>query len=451
MGMVVFSRQMGHFAMASSLAMAPSSTTWNHRMASFASMYSCCVEHGTSVFPKRTDRVLPWNLSYKRKVFPFFLPPRTCSFSALASADSKVNDEKETRSQALTKKRKIVFLGTPEVAALVLKKLADASSPSNAMSQNIEGTGRSANFEIVGVVSQPGRPRGRSRIAQPSPVEAAAAAMDINSERIFVPEKATDKQFLEKLTQLEPDLCITAAYGNYLPTSFLSIPKFGTLNIHPSLLPRYRGAAPVQRALEDGLSETGVSVLYTVKEMDAGPVLAQKKVQVPEDIQSPELLTQLFEIGTNILIECLDDVWSGKAPDIAIQQDCTQATHAPKLLKDEGLLNFKWSARTCHNKVRAFAGWPGTWADFEMISLDQNSKEDIRLKIMKTRVIENCVDEFPQDPVGTVELTASSMTIKCGENSRLEVLQVQAPGRKAVKTRDFLNGLKGRSLEWVGL
>lgn len=157
-----------------------------------------------------------------------------------------------------------------QVAALVLKRLlAAAAAPDS-------------TFEVAAVVTQPPRPTGRGnrKVPQPSPVALAAAEAGLPPERVLSPERPGEAGFLDALRQLSPDLCVTAAYGNYLPSSFLAVPPHGTLNIHPSLLPAYRGAAPVQRALQDGLAVTGVTVLYTVKAMDAGPVLAQKKLPV---------------------------------------------------------------------------------------------------------------------------------------------------------------------------
>ena len=139
-----------------------------------------------------------------------------------------------------------------------------------------------ASFEVAAVVTQPPRPTGRGnrKVPLPSPVQQLAAEAGLPADRILAPERPGDAAFLEALRQLSPDLCITAAYGNYLPSSFLAIPPHGTLNIHPSLLPAYRGAAPVQRALQDGVPVSGVTVLYTVKAMDAGPILAQQKLPV---------------------------------------------------------------------------------------------------------------------------------------------------------------------------
>lgn len=338
---------------------------------------------------------------------------------------------------------KVVFLGTPEVAATVLSKLLSESKDAR------------KQFEVVAVATQPGRPKGRNRQVQPSPVEVLARTHGFEGDRIMCPQRATDPGFLEALQALAPDLCVTAAYGNYLPTKFLAIPKFGTLNIHPSLLPAYRGAAPVQRALEQGIDTTGVTVLYTVKEMDAGPILAQRQVPVHPDVQAPQLLHDLFVMGTDLLVESLPSVWSGRVSQAsAVPQDASVATHAAKVLKTEGELDFRQPALVCHNKVRAFAGWPATYYNFQVINNDDDSSgSTVELKILKTRVLGN-EDENYLKQVGGSERPVvvnspdlrNRLLVLCGDGNILEVMEVQAPGRRAVAVKDYLNGLKGKRL-----
>jgi methionyl-tRNA formyltransferase len=263
---------------------------------------------------------------------------------------------------------------------------------------------------------------------------------------------------------MQPDLCITAAYGNYLPTSFLKIPHFGTLNIHPSLLPKFRGAAPVQRALESGLSTTGVTVLYTVKEMDAGPILAQKEVQIDDDIQAPQLLHDLFVIGTDLLLYHLPRIWSGEASqDNAQAQDASQATHAAKIEKQEGILDFSsQSAYMCHSKVKGFAGWPGTVATFYIQASDSNysktNDDALDLKIIKTKVVDASLiaedtwrsddDDDDDAKCQAVAHGKQGLLVKCGDGSVLQIIEVQPPGKKPMSARSFANGLKGRKLYW---
>lgn len=158
-------------------------------------------------------------------------------------------------------RKKVVFLGTPDVAALSLELLLEASRQ-----------GKGGGFDVVRAVSNPPARTGRKKVLQPSPVQALAESAGVP---VMTPATARDEEFLAELESLEPDLCITAAYGQFLPQRFLDIPKLGTLNVHPSLLPRYRGASPVQRCLEAGEPETGVTVAFTVLKMDAGPVVRQ--------------------------------------------------------------------------------------------------------------------------------------------------------------------------------
>lgn len=323
----------------------------------------------------------------------------------------------------------MVFLGTPEVAAVVLGDiLAAAAQPDS-------------DFEVAAVVSQPGRPKGRGKrnLPQPSPVEALAIEHGIAKERIWCPEKAGEAGFLSELQDLEPHLCVTAAYGNILPRAFLEIPRRGTLNIHPSLLPMYRGAAPVQRALQDGCTESGVSVAFTVRAMDAGPILAQEKVQIDPDIQSPQLLEELFSRGTRLLLRSLPQVWTGEAAELAVPQDESAVTHAAKLTKEEGVLDFREHALIIHNKVRAFAGWPGTTAAFKIGGDNVDT-----LKILETRV-RDC-EHAPGGGGAHVAIKRQSMLVHCKEGGCLEILRLQPAGRKPMAVAAFLNGLKGRAV-----
>lgn len=319
---------------------------------------------------------------------------------------------------------------------MVLKKLVHVSREDE------------CSFDVVGVVTQPGRPKGRRNkgVPQPSPVEVFAREESL--ENILCPVKANEEDFLETMKELSPDLCITAAYGNYLPSSFLKIPKFGTLNIHPSLLPAYRGAAPVQRAIEDGLEVSGVTVLYTVKQMDAGPILGQKEYQLDRDVQAPELLNTLFNLGTDLLLEKLPDVWSGRDKEYTIAQNDDIATHAPKLGKEEGRLDFHDSALVCHNKVRAFAGWPGTYHEFEIYKDGNDVPEYAQIKILRTRLGSDGNSNAGASENGKVVFSKDAMQIICGDGNVLEVLELQSPGKKSTSAQAFKNGLTGKSIKW---
>lgn len=229
--------------------------------------------------------------------------------------------------------KNVVFMGTPEVGALSLQGLITAS--------------KNNNFRIVAAVTQP-----PTQTNHGSRISAVHSIADLHDIPVFVPDNTKDESFLEAMRALNIDLCITAAYGNYLTKSFLSIPRLGTVNIHPSLLPRYRGAAPVQRCLENGDTVTGVTILFTITKMDAGPIISQEKYYLTGQEKATELLPTLFKMGTNLLIKNLPQIF-----DQSIQiypQDERLATKATKLsMENDSIINFEnLSANQIHNHVR---------------------------------------------------------------------------------------------------
>ncbi|GBG88771.1 hypothetical protein CBR_g48389 [Chara braunii] len=379
-----------------------------------------------------------------------------CSCSAADQPASSREDSHSQEGNEVTDKKnqRIVFLGTPQVAAGVLDSLLDASSFEDSL------------FEVVGIVTQPPSSRGRGRkrgTLLPSPVAELAAERGLSSESILSPEKASEEKFLLRLSELSPDLCVTAAYGNLLPQRFLSIPRCGTLNIHPSLLPLYRGASPVQRALEAGERVSGVSVAFTVLAMDAGPILAQEEVIIDDEIKAPELLENLFRLGTALLLQELPAVFSGDAAKRAKPQDPSKKTTATKVRPEEGQLLFHQDAWVLHNKVRAFAAWPGTKATFRVERADaaasngDNTDELIVVKIVTTRAkrpekmeeqttsnaAEGCEEDLVRGVGREVVFAEDALKVRCRNDSILEILDVQPPGKRAMTAKDFWNGLRG--------
>ncbi|XP_010316070.1 uncharacterized protein [Solanum lycopersicum] len=349
---------------------------------------------------------------------------RFCSFNVTASSSAITST---------TKKKRLVFLGSPQVSASVLDALFNASAAPDSL------------FEITAIVTQPPSGRDRGRKVMPSPVAQHALDRGFPSDLIFTPVKAGEEAFLFNFKSLEPELCVTAAYGNILPTKFLNIPSKGTVNIHPSLLPLYRGAAPVQRALEDGVKETGVSLAYTVRKLDAGPVIACERVTIDDQIKAPDLLDLLFNLGSKLLIRELPSIFDGSASGIAEEQDDSKATLAPKITPEESWLSFDDDAQVLHNKVRAFAGWPGTRARLKVIDPNNGESSIIELKIITTRIYGgiNSQDIEAND----VLFTKSSLVIPCGGGTALEVLEIQLPGKRAVNAAAFWNGLRGQMLK----
>ncbi|KAL3813303.1 hypothetical protein ACJIZ3_014571 [Penstemon smallii] len=347
---------------------------------------------------------------------------RFCSISAAASSPPLTSH-----------KKRLVFLGSPQVSASVLDALFYASSAADSL------------FEIAAIVTQPPSGRDRGRKVLPSPVAQHAMDKGFPSDLIFTPVKAGEESFLSSFKALEPELCITAAYGNILPTKFLKIPSMGTVNIHPSLLPLYRGAAPVQRALQEGVRETGVSLAYTVRQLDAGPVIVYEKVGINDQIKAPELLELLFLQGSKLLIRELPSIIDGSAKAKALAQDESKATLAPKITPEESWLSFDENAITLHNKVRAFAGWPGTRAKVSVIDPRSGQQNTIELKIITTRVYGNC--ETQSGELDDVKFAKGSLIFPCGGGTALEVLEVQLPGKKVVNAASFWNGLRGQKLK----
>ncbi|KAG2383893.1 uncharacterized protein HKW66_Vig0256750 [Vigna angularis] len=242
-------------------------------------------------------------------------------------------------SASTTTKKPLVFLGAPQVSAIVLDTLLNASASPHSL------------FEVAAIVTQPPARRDRGKKLALSPLATHALDRGFSPDLIFTPDKAGDDVFLSNLKALQPHLCITAAYGNILPTKFLDIPPLGTVNIHPSMLPLYRGAAPVQRALQDGVKETGVSLAFTVRALDAGPIIATETIQVDDQIKAPDLLELLFHKGSELLIRELPSILDGSAILKAQPQDDSKATLAPKINSDESWLSFDEEAYVLHNKV----------------------------------------------------------------------------------------------------
>ncbi|KAG4191185.1 hypothetical protein ERO13_A07G076300v2 [Gossypium hirsutum] len=353
-------------------------------------------------------------------------------FNAAASSSSITPSSSTTT--ITSKKKSLVFLGSPQVSATVLDALFNASAAP------------SSSFEVTAIVTQPPSRRDRGRKVMLSPVAQYALDRGFPSDLIFTPESAGEETFLSNLRALQPELCITAAYGNILPTKFLNIPPLGTVNIHPSLLPLYRGAAPVQRALQDGVKETGVSLAFTVRALDAGPVIARERIEVDDQIKAPDLLALLFSEGSKLLICKLPSIFDGSAKVNAEPQDDSKVTLAPKISPEESWLSFDEEALILHNKVRAFAGWPGTRAKVLVIDDESSNNHNIlELKIITTRVGSN--DKIRDNDVHDVAFVKDALVFPCGGCTDLEVLEVQLPGKKVTSAAAFWNGLRGQKLK----
>lgn len=332
-----------------------------------------------------------------------------------------------------TESKRIVFLGTPECAASSLQLLHDYSNET------------SCPFNIVAVVTQPPARAGRNKNIMSSPVHILAEKLNIP---VLFPTTARDPEFLDKLIALKPHLCITAAYGNFLPRKFLEIPSCGTVNIHPSLLPKYRGAAPVQRCLESGDEETGVSVVFTVLKMDAGPIISQYTRKLSGNETANDMLDELFTRGTHDLIRSLPNIFDNTI--VSMSQDESKATNATKISSTEGVINFAtMSSLEIHNKARAFSEWPGIWSSF----LLGKTAEPQRIKIITTKVISSQkLEKFELDTNIKIlkEGKDDILHVTCFDGSILGILDVQPEGKKIMPVKALINGLKNdKVISWV--
>lgn len=301
---------------------------------------------------------------------------------------------------------KCVFFGSPEFALGSLNALLNS------------------RHEVLGVVTQPDRPAGRGLKLEPPPVKKLATEAKLP---IHQPEKVNTESTYDFLRSLDPDILVVVAYGGFLGSKLLSWCKFPPVNVHPSLLPDLRGAAPVQWALLRGYSTTGITTQFMVKEMDAGDILLQEKFQIGADDTSQSLLRTYSLEGGRMLVETLSGLETGSiAPR---PQDPAKATFAPLLSKDHGLIRFsECDAITIHNQARGLYPWPGAYAFL-------NKK---RIKILRTAV---AAGESPRNSPGTFWIQEERMFVSCA-NSVLEVMELQPEGKRPMLPMDFESGMK---------
>ncbi len=296
---------------------------------------------------------------------------------------------------------RVVFMGTPDIAATCLKKIiADG-------------------FEVVGVYTQPDRPKGRGMKMQFSPVKEVAIAQNIP---VFQPQNFREDETVEELRALNPDVCAVVAYGRILPQRVLDIPKMGCINIHASLLPQYRGSAPYQWAVLDGLKETGVSAQFMKLQMDAGDVIGVAKTPIGENETAGELLDKLAVLGADLLSETLSKVERGNVT--VTVQDESKVTFAPMLDKNMCPIDWNKTAQQVHDQVRGLHPWP-------VATMELKGK---KFKVHATRIVED--SGKPGEILG---LTKTGLKIACGEGA-VEVISLQAEGGKRMAAPDYFRG-----------
>lgn len=299
---------------------------------------------------------------------------------------------------------RVVFLGTPEFAVPSLHALIRAQ------------------HEVAAVFTQPDRPKGRSQLLSDSPVKIAATRLGIP---VHQPERVRRPEAMDLLRKLAPEIMVVVGYGQIIPQALIDLPGHGILNVHASLLPRYRGAAPIQWAIANGETETGVTIMQIDAGLDTGDMLLKRTLAIGPDETAPELSARLAPLGAELLIETVNRIAAGTAH--WEKQDNAQASYAPILKREDGGVDWRRTAAEIYNRLRGFAPWPGAYTQFR----------GQQLSILAAR------------PAGSAELPPSLLKkdkrrlfAGCGGGTVMELLELQPAGKKRMSADAFLNGYK---------
>lgn len=304
-----------------------------------------------------------------------------------------------------------VFLGTPEFAVPSLRALA-------------------SEHEVIAVFTQPDRPKGRGGQIAESPVKAAASALKIP---FYQPERIRRPESIELIRSLDAEIMIVVGYGQIIPQSIIDLPRHGILNVHASLLPKYRGAAPIQWAVANGETETGVTIMQIDAGLDTGDMLLKAKTDIGADETAPELSARLAPLGAELLLDAIRLIAQGKAH--RKKQNGAEATLAPILKKEDGLIDWSAAAQAIYNRLRGFTPWPGAYTSF------RNGQMSILAAQPR---------ETPHVAPGVITAEKRRAFAGCGENTTLELLQVQLAGKKPMSAEAFLNGYRPVENEKLG-
>jgi methionyl-tRNA formyltransferase len=316
---------------------------------------------------------------------------------------------------------RVLFFGTPAFAVPTLEALL--ASP---------------DATVVGAVTQPDKPRGRGQQVSASPVKVRAESAGLP---VLQPTKLASEDFLEAARAFEPDLGVVAAYGRLLPDAVLALPRLGLINVHASLLPRWRGASPIERAIMEGDRETGVTIMRVVKALDAGAMIAVARTPIDPDETAEALEGRLSEIGASLLVSTLPSLAAGTAREVP--QDEALVTLAPRIVKTDGLIDWDAAARAVHDTVRALVPWPRAYTYLDAV----------RLVVHETRPHPSLAAAWAaagaagREPVGLLTRPGAVapspkgvLLVGAGEGSIVEIRRVQEDGRRVLDARAFLAG-----------
>ena len=308
---------------------------------------------------------------------------------------------------------RVVFCGTPEFAVPTLEAVV------------------SAGHDVVLAVTQPDRAAGRGMVVNPTPVKVAAEKLGIP---VVQPEKIKNNvEFRERLEGIAPDVILVVAYGRIIPDWMLALPKFGNINLHGSLLPKYRGAAPIQWAVANGETQTGVTTMVLEAGLDTGPMLLAQVVPIGAEETAEDVFEGLASVGADLMVKTLRGLEDGTVRPVA--QDHTRATLAPILTREDGLVDFSRTAKEIYDRWRGFQPWPGAFTSLR-------GKKLILGKVCPGR-------ELVGD-VGTVVVDGGALMVVCGQGTGLVLEEVQMEGKTRMKAAEFLRGYQVKTGERVG-
>lgn len=299
---------------------------------------------------------------------------------------------------------RIVFMGTPDFAVPSLKSLVENG------------------YDVCGVFTQPDKPKNRGMKLQPTPVKEYAMTQDIP---VFQPTKMRDGEALAILKELAPDLIVVVAYGKILPVDILELPPKGCVNVHASLLPKYRGSAPINWVILNGEDETGVCVQYMAEGVDTGDVIASMSTPIPLEENAQQLYARLSQMGAELIVQVADQIETGTAS--AVPQEHDKASHAPMLSKELSPIDWAKSARQIHDQVRGLYPWPAAIAEID----------GVRCKIIRTAMTGETTGK---EPGKFVQADKKGLKVACGAGEVLEIVELQPDGKKAMAATAFLLG-----------
>lgn len=297
---------------------------------------------------------------------------------------------------------RIIFMGTPDFSTKVLEMLI-------------------AKEDVIAVVTQPDRPVGRKRVMTPSPVKEVALQ---NGIEVYQPEKISQSEDLQTLIDLKPDLIVTAAFGQILPKALLDAPRLGAINVHASLLPKYRGGAPIHQAIIDGEKETGVTIMYMAPKLDAGDIISQQAIDIEANDDVGSMHDKLSFLGADLLAKTLPDIINGT--NERIEQNEEEATFASNISREDERIDWSKSAQDIYNHIRGLSPWPVAYTKLD----------DKNMKLYQAHIVEGKEGK----PGEIIETTKKAIIVGTGSSDAIALTDIQLSGKKRMPTANFLSG-----------